>query len=178
VLKSSPSMSTEFMSANPYQAQFTEDELKVHRSPAWRDRADFILQMKIESRDPTPRFEQIWSRQLGGELFEVCCIPFFIYDLALGDHVRVRERDGRNLVDVVAAAGRHTFRAWFGNSPGAGRDEVAAELQRLGCLLEWHSRDLLAIDAANDEMALQAVALLENYEKQGHLQFETGRTGE
>src|SRR5438552_1837267 len=103
MLKSPSSMPTETPTANRYRAQFAEDEVKVHPSPVWRQRADFILQMKIDAPDPTPRYEQLWSRQLGGELFEVCCIPFFIYDLSLGDQVRVSDQDGRNLVEVAQA---------------------------------------------------------------------------
>jgi hypothetical protein len=33
------------------------------------------------------RDEQLWARQVGDRRFEICCIPFFVYDMALGDVV-------------------------------------------------------------------------------------------
>jgi hypothetical protein len=33
--------------------------------------------------------EQLWARQVGDRHFELCCIPYFVYDLALGDVVEI-----------------------------------------------------------------------------------------
>jgi hypothetical protein len=56
----------------------------VHPEPVRRDRANFIVRARL----PEPgRAEQLWGRQLDERSFELCCIPFFLYDVALGDIV-------------------------------------------------------------------------------------------
>ena len=42
--------------------------------------------------------EQLWARRVDDEHHEICCIPFFVYDLALGDTVEV---DADHLVTRV-----------------------------------------------------------------------------
>jgi hypothetical protein len=154
------------------------DDVKVHVHPVWRDKADFMLNMKIDSEDGALRYEQLWVKRHGEELFEICCIPFFLYDLALGDKVRVAEQDGRRVMEgAVEFSGHHTFRAWFGDSSQAtAKDEVLRELERRGCLYEWFSENLLAIDAPNDGVAMAIADYLLAQEEQEYLQYETGRT--
>jgi len=153
-----------------------EGDVAVHLSPVRRDRANFIIRASIEEANSPRRFEQLWVRQLRQTRFEICCIPFFVYDLALGDEVETDSEEF--LIDcVIQPSGGYTFRAWFGDSSDAGaRDEVIATLRRLGSEFEWYSPNLLAIDAA-DEGRAQAVAdLLQEREQHGRLAFETGRT--
>ena len=78
---------------------------------------------------------------------------------------------------VATTCGHSTFRAWFGDSthPGAG-DEVVQELQEQGYELEWYSKNLLAIDASDDDRAQQLADMLMARERLGHLVYETGRT--
>jgi hypothetical protein len=148
----------------------------VHAEPVWRDRADFMIMAALP--DPGPRrMEQLWARRVSPDQFEVCCIPFFIYDVALGDVVRTAGSDGHEFVveEVVDPSGRFVFRVWFGDSFQP-RDEVATELVGLGGLLEWSSPNLLAVDA-KDEGAAQALAdCLAAHEVVEHLVYETGRT--
>lgn len=153
----------------------TNQDFVVHLSPVWRDRADFIIRADIEEEGLPRRFEQLWARQLGERRFEVCCIPFFVYDLALGDEV---EADSQYVIQrVVRPSGRYTFRAWFGNSSHAGaRDEVIDALRDLNSGLEWYSENLLAIDAIDDAHAQDVANLLHQRQTLGHLTYETGRT--
>jgi hypothetical protein len=98
----------------------------VHEGPVWRDRANFIVGAPLSEEG---RAEQLWARQLGGERFEICCIPFFVYDLALGDVV---ETDAaQNIVRVVEPSGRFVFRIWFGETFHS-RQKVADELEERG----------------------------------------------
>ena len=62
----------------------------------------------------------------------MCCIPFFVFDLALGDVVATSPREGRKYVvdKVVEPSGRYVFRVWFGESFQP-RDEIASELKVL-----------------------------------------------
>jgi hypothetical protein len=154
------------------------DDTVVHEHPVWRERANFIVAARI---DPPPdyarwRWEQLWARQVAGNRFRLCCIPFFIYNMALDDEVETGEGTHYEITRVINPSGRYTFRAWFHNSDV--RREVADELERLGCLLEWRSvrGNLLAIDAASDIQAQATADFLWQREQLGHLTYETGRT--
>lgn len=46
----------------------------------------------------------------------------------------------------------------------------------MGCLLEWSSSNLLAVDAADEEHAHQVADFLSEREILGELKYETGRT--
>ena len=157
-----------------------ERDFVVHLSPVRRERANFIIDADIAEQGSPRRFEQFWTRQLGEARFEICCIPFFVYDLALGDEVETRAQGERLYVieRVVKPSGHYTFRAWFGDStdPGA-RDVVIEAMRGLGSEFEWYSENLLAIDAADDERAQQVADFLHKHEQLGHLTYETGRSG-
>ena len=154
-----------------------QQEFVVHEDPVWRERANFIISAEMAEKDRPRRFEQLWTRQLADDRFEVCCIPFFVFDLALGDVVATSPRDDRKYVleKVVRPSGRCVFRVWFGQSFQP-RDEIASELEELGSLIEWSSRNLLAVDAADGERAQSVANFLVEQEKVGHLVYETGRS--
>lgn len=152
----------------------------VHEAPAWREKANFIIAASITDTSPQPRWrwEQLWARQTGEESFEVCCIPFFVYDLALGDEVGTETYEGKKYVvrRLLKQSGHYTFRVWL-HQPSA-RGELTAALDGLGCLWEqrWPASKMLAVDAA-DASAAQAVAnYLQGEETKGRLVYETGRT--
>jgi Domain of unknown function (DUF4265) len=66
------------------------------------------------------------------------------------------------------------FRVWFGDS-FAPRDEISDKIEVLGSLVEWSSRNLLAVDAANVEHAQRVANFLTEREDAGQLFYETGR---
>lgn len=157
----------------------TDDhEFVVHLSPVRRDRADFIVHAGIEDGGHR-RFEQLWARQIDDTRFELCCIPFFVYDVALGDEIETEPAAERQYVfaRVARPSGGYTFRAWFGDSehPRA-REELVEALQAGGWLFEWYSENLLAIDAADPERAQELADVLVERQRRGHLIYETGRT--
>jgi hypothetical protein len=147
----------------------------AHPEPVWRDRADFIL--GAQSPDDPSLYEQLWARRIDEVRFEICCIPFLIYDLALGDEV---EADARtlNLTRVVRASGGYTFRAWFEDPTNRGSaDAITANIADIGCLFEWNaSGNLLAIHASDKELASTVSGYLLDLERNGALTYETGRT--
>ncbi len=155
----------------------TDSEFIVHPEPVWRELADFIINAELEPEDAPHRFEQLWTRKVDENRFEVCCIPFFLFDVSLGDIVETAPKDSRRFVlsRVVQPSGRYVFRVWFGESFHP-RDEIAGELQRLGALIEWSSRNLLAVDATDGGHAQRIADFLHEREQQGQLLYETGRT--
>jgi len=152
-------------------------EFVVHRDPVWRERSNFIINAELLEADRPRRFEQIFAKQLGEDRFEVCCIPFFLYDIALGDVVVTSAKGGRKYVvdKVVEPSGRYVFRVWFGETVYP-RDEIAEKLGEFGALLEWSSVNLLAVDARDHAHAQQVADYLAAAEADGVLMFETGRS--
>src|SRR4051812_18841200 len=90
-------------------------------------------------------------RQIAENRFEICCIPFFVHDIALGDVVLTSPAGGRKYVvkEVVKASGHYAFRVWLGES-NTPRGDIADELESLGSLLEWSSSNLVAVDAVDE----------------------------
>lgn len=153
----------------------------VHTNPVWRERADFIIGAKCsrEEGSASSEWEQLWSRRIANNRFEICCIPFFVYNVSLGDEVETGTEWGMPYMvqRVVRPSGRYTFRAWFkeSRSPTA-RYEVPEEVNRLGGLTEWSSENLLAIDAPSDDHAWAMKNLLSHRQELGHLVYESGWT--
>lgn len=142
----------------------------AHPDPVWREQADFIIGATLPEKD---RAEQLWAKQLEEHRFEICCIPFFLYDMALGDIV---ETDADyNVVRVAKPSGRYIFRAWFGDSTHP-HEEITARLAEMGALMEWSSPNLLAIDAADAAHAQDVADYLSEQEENERLTFETGRS--
>lgn len=121
-------------------------------------------------------YEQLWARR-DDDLFEICCIPFFVNDVSLGDLVRTQSRDGRTFVldQVVRPSGHWTFRLWLGESHEDPLT-VEAEFVAIGALTEWSSRHLLALDAGTDQQAQAVANKLTQGEKEARWLYETGRT--
>lgn len=152
-------------------------EFVIHQDPVWRERSNFIISAELSEKDRPRRFEQLFAKQVGEDRFEICCIPFFVYDIALGDVVVTSPRGDRKYVvdKVVESSGRFVFRVWFGESFHP-RDEIAEELKGFGSLIEWSSRNLLAVDAVDREHAQLVADFLAEREKAGDLVYETGRS--
>lgn len=151
----------------------SQELISVHADPIWRDRADFIVHAPLPEAD---RLEQLWCRQLGDDTFEVCCIPFFLYDMALGDTVRTSPEQGREYVvmSVLECSGRFVFRVYFSQTMRAHREAVVADLRTMGALLEWSSPSLLAVDAEDAHHGQRVADYPWEQEKCGCLVYETG----
>jgi hypothetical protein len=144
----------------------------VHREPVWRKRSDFVIAASVDGNEEIGT-EQLYARQLGELRFEICCIPFFVSDVALGDIVQT---DATYLVNgVVEKSGRYVFRVWFGESSSP-HAHIVETLMSLGALLEWSSENLVAADAADEASAMRIADYLHSEEQANRLVYETGRT--
>lgn len=147
----------------------------THTDPVWRSKANFIIAADISCGAGPKQWEQLWARQIDEHRFEICCIPFFVYDLALGDEV---ETDSDNVISqIIRPSGSYTFRVWFGeaNDPSC-RETLPTKLIRLGSELEWASPNLLGVSASNDELANEGAAMLGRCVEDQKIVYETGRT--
>ena len=156
------------------------NEIVTHIEPAWTDQADFLIHAGI-SEPPLPKtkkLEQLSCRQTATDRFIICCVPFFLYDVSLGDEVRTRSEGSRRylLHEVVRIGGHFTFRVWLeqpeGQSVGRQILEAAA---LLGCLHECYSNRLLALDAPNEQVAEELSGYLLTREEAGEIRYETGK---
>ena len=149
------------------------DPYVQHVAPIWQDRMNFVFDAALPEDCAPKRFEQLVGRQVADTEFELCCIPFFLYDVSLGDIVAT---NGDYVVErVVRPSGRCTFRVFFGEAVGP-KDQIAAELElQLGALLKWHGAKLLAVDAEDGELAQKVADYLQARENAGELIYETGR---
>jgi hypothetical protein len=157
-----------------------DDQLAVHADPVWSDKQDTVVYAPLEESVDV-RWEELPARQVSGTIFEICCIPFFVYDISLGDHVEIisdsTEID-RVVGRVVNTRGHYTFRLWFGESPEpTDPGKVIEEVARCGGDIEWSSKNLLAIDVPAGSSQRFADYLFEQAER-GEFVYETGRTSE
>ena len=152
----------------------------THQNPAWRDKSDFIIVMKIPDSGASSKWqwEQLWAKQIKENRFEICCIPFFVNDLALGDSVETEQQEEKKYAvsRIIKKSGRYTFRVWFLDT--SSREEIINQIEKFGCLIEQRSsvRNLIAIDAAKTDAAQRIANFLYLQEETGKLNYETGLT--
>lgn len=146
----------------------------IHNSPIWRNRANFVFAAHLGTKDGKNEWEQLWGQKTGSQRFILCCIPFFVRDVALGDEV---ETDADFvLCRVVQPSGQMTFRVWFGGQSTAAREELVREIGEANPLMEWSSENLLALSVPEGVEAQRLADYLHAKEQQGLLQYETGRS--
>jgi Domain of unknown function (DUF4265) len=152
-------------------------DIVTHVDPAWRSRSNFIIMARIAENSAGKNYEQLFVRKVQDDVFEICCIPYFLYDLSLGDIVET-ERDDR-FAYVVARrlknCGRFTFRVWLDNG-ASNFAPVRDRIADLGGQIERHSPRLIAIDSADERAATLIADFLRSEEQASRLVYETGRT--
>ncbi len=124
-----------------------DNEIATHELPVWRDRANSILQADLADHGFPGRYEQLWARDLGEGMYELCCLPFFTYGYALGDVVRLRRAAGRFdsvLGPVVQSSDRLVLRVAF-VEPNR-HEELHGALAASDRPHEWRSPGFVAID--------------------------------
>lgn len=69
-------------------------KIATHANPVRRPVPSFMLRALLDDIEGRDNYEQLRTKRVGEDRFEVCCIPFFAYDLALGDVVRADAETG------------------------------------------------------------------------------------
>ncbi|UPG83993.1 DUF4265 domain-containing protein [Luteibacter aegosomatis] len=115
----------------------------AHKHPVWRDRATSVFHMLAGVHGGRSRWEQLWWRRTARGRFTLCCIPFLIDDLALGDEV---ETNACHIVRRIARrSGQVTFRVRIGGHEPGMRDQVLKASEVFEPLAEWSAPNLLAL---------------------------------
>jgi len=90
------------------------------------------------------RGEQLWAKQIATGLFQICCIPFFTYGIALGDTV---EADSENIIRKVRErSGHKNLRVAITSEEAIVHNDLHAWAEKTGLLYEWFEAKYLAID--------------------------------
>lgn len=116
-----------------------------HPEPVWRGDQHLMAMVDLAPFGLVNKLEQLWLREVS-DGHEVCCIPFWVYGMSLGDVVVV---DGANRVTHIAAkSGRHVLRAMFAQ-PGPSAEFgslLRAAFADADLLYEWDGDRYVAID--------------------------------
>ena len=145
-----------------------------HFNPIWKEKANFIIRTKVDDPNNVFSGEQLWARKISEKRFEIFCIPFFAYDLSLGDEV---ETDEEFFVKkVTKPSGQFTFRIWLKDTPDGIRTLIIKHLMENDYLIEQHSESLLAINATDANHAQLIADYLMELEKKNNLEYETGKS--
>ena len=167
-----------------------EYEEHSSKASAWRE-GRFIVLPDAEREDCTVwvgagadwsrsvRWEGLLAVRLSCNRARVCAVPFWVYDVNLGDEVALMESaEGAPVVTgVVVDGGNYTFRVRFA---GAADDDVRwrelmVELEPFDCWFDVRSPAFVAMSAPAAHA--RAVAdYLDDRERRGELLFETGRS--
>jgi hypothetical protein len=144
----------------------------VHPDPAWRDRANYIIRADLTAHGMAGHFEQLWARTEDQQHFEICCIPFFTYGIALGDIVTWDPTN--DLVEVTKSSGHRNIRIAFldKSKAAASHQTVHGALVSEGCTVEFSSDGYGAIDIDTATRADTVPALLAPWVSDGTLIWE------
>ncbi len=132
-----------------------------HANPAWIAKSDYLIHADLADHGMPNRAEQLWARKLGDRLFEICCIPFFTYGIALGDTVETSVDD--RVTGVAGKSGRTTARIAIVDESRTDEIHIALHsiLEDLHLVHEWFNAVYVAIDLPTIEtqqLLLDAVA--------------------
>jgi hypothetical protein len=115
----------------------------------------------LKTHESEGTVEQLFARFEGESLQEICCIPFYSYNLALGDVVSANDNNEVN--QLVSPSGKLVFRAWFEDGLRDAAD-FESKVALHGGICEWYSQRLVAVDAANEDMASAIAGYLQSLE--------------
>jgi len=151
-----------------------EDHEAIHANPVWRAQVNLIFGTFLGARNGRREWEQLWGQKTTANRCIVCCIPFFAYDLSLGDEVELDSDFA--LKCVVGRSGYSTFRVWLGGQPPLHHAEFLEQLRRFPVLCEWSSENLVAINVFQTSDAESLTDFLASMEIAGKLSVEAGQT--
>jgi hypothetical protein len=126
------------------------DNVWAHHDPVDVRHADWVVSARLHERSGSeaPAWEWIPAQRIGLHRARICAVPFLVHGLACGDEVLVN--DHGVIVDRVAKSGRVAVRIEFFEREGS---PLMSWLEQQGFRNEWMSRNLLAVDCADDRAA-------------------------
>lgn len=132
--------------------------IATHSNPITRSDPSFLVRVPVDDVSPPGAWEQLWTRRLGVGEYELTCIPFFAYGMALGDVLQVDEEQGHLVTGVRRTLGNGVLRIAVldKNDVQWVHAQLHDLLGRLEYLHEWSAPGYVAIhlEAGSDHAAL------------------------
>lgn len=134
-------------------------------------RVHFLLTPDADGYPPASG-ETLWAEELGGSLYRIDNIPFYVTGIAVGDVVEARVIEGNlTFVGLLQPSGHSTIRI-VTYDPDAVSD-VREQFDRLGCTAELLSNSkLIAVDVPRDIDLTQIRAELERGRRENRWDYE------
>ncbi|MFD9635585.1 DUF4265 domain-containing protein [Streptomyces violascens] len=148
----------------------------VHNDPVGRSTGNYIARADLAPFGMDGQVEQLWLKPPNDDgSYEVACIPFFTYGLALGDTVLLTDDD--YVSAVIKTAGHRTLRLLFiPNLPTAdlqqAADRIRADILAAGLLSEWNGERFVAVDIPPGADAPKLIAVMEDVVNKGQAFWE------
>jgi hypothetical protein len=130
----------------------SEREMKyvVHELPVGRSNQNYIAMADLRPFGFRNLMEQLWLTHLGENRYQVACIPFRVYGLALHDIVEL-DSTTRYVTSVVGRSGHRVFRLFL--APTLSETDLPTVVARVetaaseaGLKFEWSGNRHIAID--------------------------------
>jgi len=150
---------------------------KIHHKPAWREKADSIVNARIETSSEEVIYESLWAKQLQHNLYQVCCIPYFIYDLSIGDifEADLGKRGGLVFKNVVESSGNETIWLHFHNALRDDLNNILKKIIEAECLYEGYNERFLALNISSKIQRDNVLKSLDKEIKAGTAQYSSNR---
>ncbi|MCP3757786.1 DUF4265 domain-containing protein [Streptomyces sp. TBY4] len=125
----------------------------VHDDPVGRSASNHIARVDLAGFGLDGQVEQLWLHAVADGTYEVACIPFLTYGLALGDTVLLTDDD--YVGELVERSGHRALPMMFVPDVPAddlkrAADRIRAEIRRAGLLSEWNGDRFVAVDVPPD----------------------------
>ncbi len=152
-------------------------ESAYHSSPVWSSCANTTVQVDLAQYSMPGRSEELNARLREDGLYMICCVPFFVDGIALGDIVKWDER--LRTVDLCVPGGHAVLRiATVRQSDDTKYHSfIHAWLRAEGLLHEWRGYGYVAVDIPEDHAVKIPDPLLQR-ERNGILQISVGEKGD
>ena len=159
------------------------------KAAAWRhggfvvlpdaEAADCTIWFGLEpDADGEPQWEGLLGRRLEDGRARVCAVPFWLYNVNLGDEVSTMPSAERALIatEVMHDSGNYTFRVFFGTSEDDDSSwrELQQALEPFECWFDVRGRQFTAISCPPHHAQAVADYLIAR-ERAGELKYEPGR---
>ena len=156
-----------------HSGEMAKPRHSTHQDPVWRDRSNWIIQVDLTPYGfDAETYEQLWVRTDDESSFEVCCVPFFTYGIALGDVIHLED----GVPSVVRRSGRRVIRVAFNDRAGAnkGHERLHGSLVATGALHEFSGSGYAAVDLEDERQTDAVVAALGPLVESGMIIWEWG----
>lgn len=118
--------------------------------------------------------ERLWAFPLGGDVYEIRSSPWHARNINWGDWVKaVIESDDKwpTFISVVKRSGHRTMHIYLLEEGRERRDELLAEINRLGAFYENADSKMYAIDCAPEIDVVPVIGYLNELKRNGVLDF-------